>query len=271
MDGILDTLTQSLNLQTLSLEKVIQVVALILVGWLLIRVLMKLVDRLLARSHGLERVAVYIRSGARIALWVLLGLMVAGTLNLDVTSLIAMLSVVGLAVSLALQNTLSNLAGGILLLVSKPFSVGDYIETDHGSGTVTEVGLAYTKLATPDNKGIFIPNSLVSAARITNYSALGRRRLELLFSASYDDGTEQVKEAVMEVLRGVEELLPDPAPTVNISAYKNSCVEYVVRAWVGVEDYWKVYYRVMEEVRESFRRHGVEMTYDHLNVHLMKE
>lgn len=147
--------------------------------------------------------------------------------------MIALLSVAGLAISLALQNTLSNLAGGIMILVSKPFEVGDYVEADGVGGTVISIGLAYSTLATVDNKEIFIPNSQVAAAKIINYTKLGKRRVELTFSASYDAPTETVKQALGEVLAQFPQILEDPAPSIWISKYGASSIEYVVRVWTA--------------------------------------
>lgn len=143
-----------------------------------------------------------------------------------------------------LQNTLSNLAGGIMILVSKPFEVGDYVEADGVGGTVISIGLAYSTLATVDNKEIFIPNSQVAAAKIINYTKLGKRRVELTFSASYDAPTETVKQALGEVLAQFPQILEDPAPSIWISKYGASSIEYVVRVWTAAGDYWDVYYGV---------------------------
>ncbi len=253
----------------LTLGAVIRVVVLLLVGMVVIKLLMKVVDRALDRAKNLAPIRAYVHSAVRILLWFLLILMAADALSIPVTSIIALLSVAGLAVSLALQNTLSNLAGGIMVLISKPFVPGDYVEADGMSGTVAECGLAYTKLLTIDNKEIFIPNSQIASAKIVNYTTMGRRRVDLNFSASYDAPTAQVKKAIREVLDGIPQIQPDPAPQIWLSEYQSSSIQYVVRVWTAAADYWDVYYAIQEGVRESFARHGVEMTYDHLNVHLV--
>lgn len=267
---IIKTVGSTLGMENLTPWSLLRVAVMVLAGWLVIRLLMRMADRLLDRSRGLAAIKVYIRSALRIFLWFLLALMLAGTLGIEVTSIIAMLSVVGLAVSLALQNTLANLAGGLMLLVAKPFGVGDYVEIDGVSGTVAAVDLAYTTFITPDNKEIFVPNSQLSAARIINYNVLGRRRMELKFTASYDAPTARVRAAVEEVLAAVPGILDDPAPAVYLSEYRSSSIEYLVRLWTASDDYWDVYYAMMEGVREAFGRHGVEMTYDHLNVHIVE-
>ncbi len=270
VEELLAAVGKAVGVKELTLSGLLRVAMIVLVGWLVIRLLMRMVDRLLDRSRSLAAVKVYIRSAARIFLWALLALMLAGTLDVDVTSVIAVLSVAGLAVSMALQNTLANLAGGLVLLVTKPFVVGDFVEADGVSGTVANLALAYTTFVTPDNKEIFVPNSQLSAAKIVNYNTLGRRRMDLKFTASYDAPTAQVRAAIQEVLDGIPQVMADPAPEIYLSEYQSSSIEYLVRLWAAAGDYWEVYYALLEGVRESFARHGVEMTYDHLNVHIVE-
>lgn len=265
VSGVVD----GLSFKTLDLATVLRAVIVVLVGVIVIRMLLKIVDRSLERSKSVSSIRGYIRSVAKVGLWFLLGLIVADCIGLPVTSLIALLSVAGLAVSLALQNTLANLAGGIMLLVSKPFEVGDYVEADGVNGTVNAIGLSYSTLVTPDNKEIFIPNSQIAEAKIINYNRLGKRRVEMTFNAAYDTDTETVRTAIQEVLSQYPQILDEPEPAVWVSKYGSSSIEYVVRAWVASEDYWDVYYGVIEGVRPAFARHGVEMTYDHLNVHMV--
>jgi len=271
IEALLASAGINMDLGALTLAGVLRVIALILVGMIVIRIVMNIVDRMLEKSHGLSDLRVYIRSVIKVVLWFLLILMVAGSLGIDTTSLIAMLSVAGLAVSLALQNTLSNLAGGIMLLLAKPFQVGDYIAADGVEGTVAAVDLSYTTINTVDNKEIFVPNSQLSATKVTNYSSLGKRRVDLNFTASYDAPTATVKAAIQEVLDSIPEIMQDPAPVIYLSEYQSSSIQYVVRAWSTAADYWTVYFAIQEGVRESFARNGVEMTYDHLNVHVVEK
>ena len=271
LQEVLNVVAKAVGLKELTLGSVFRVVLLILIGYLVIRMIMRVVDRLLERSKSMVDIRVYISSGVKVFLWFLLALMIAGSLNIDVTSVIAMLSVAGLAVSLALQNTLSNLAGGLQILVSKPFVVGDYIDADGTAGTVAEIGLAYTKLTTPDAKRISVPNNQLAAAKVINYTNEDGRRVDLVFSASYDAPTETVKAAIREVVDVIPAIRQDPKPVIWINAYGASSIDYVVRAWTTTKDYWDVYYALMEGVRESFARHNVEMTYNHLNVHLLEK
>lgn len=271
VEEVLQTVGNTVGIRDLTLGDVLRVLIMVLVGWLVIRLLMRMVDRLLDKSKAVAAIKTYIYTAVNIFLWFLLALMLAETLGIKATSIIAMLSVVGLAVSLALQNTLANLAGGLVLLVTKPFLVGDYVEADGISGTISNLSLYYTTFVTPDNKEIFVPNSQLSSTKIVNYNHLGRRRMDLKLTASYDAPTAQVRAAIQETLAAVPGILEDPAPVVYVSEYQSSSIEYLTRLWTASDDYWTVYYALMEDVRESFARHGVEMTYDHLNVHIVEK
>ena len=269
VDETLSDLGVKVNLGALTLEKVMHVILLALIGVVVIRVILKLLDGMLARSKSLKSLSRYIHSVAKIAMTFIPVLMVAEDMGIHTTSLVAMLSVAGLAVSLALQNTLSNVAGGIMLLVTTPFQVGDYVEADGVSGTVHAIDLSYTAILTIDGKEIFVPNSQLAGTKIVNYTVLGRRRVDLNFTASYDAPTATVKQAIGEVLEDIPQIITDPAPEIHLSDYQASSIQYVVRAWTTAADYWTVYYAIQEGVREAFDRHGVEMTYDHLNVHIL--
>ena len=172
--------------------------------------------------------------------------------------------------SLAIQGTLSNLAGGIQVLLSKPFKAGDYVEAGGISGTVMEVGLAYTKLCTVDNKVISVPNGQISGEKIINYSTEERRRVDLTFNASYDSPLQQVTGVLRAVVAAHPMALAEPEPFVRVNAYRDSSIEYVVRVWCATGDYWTLYYDLLEQVKEAFDQNGIEMTYNHLNVHLME-
>ena len=269
IDAILSQVTGGLNWSSLSWEILLRALLILLVGIIFNKLLLRTVDRLLLRSASLAPIQRYLRSALSVLLWLVLILVVLGSVRVEMTSIIALLSVAGLAVSLALQNTLSNLAGGITLLASKPFTVGDYVEIGSVSGTVSLVGLAYTTLVTVENKEIYIPNSQLSSATIINYTRLGRRRMEITISASYDAPTDAVKAALHEAVSQFPQILPDPAPEIRLSGYGASGIDYLLRAWTTSGDYWDVYYRLLEAIRPAFARHGVEMPYSQLDVHLI--
>lgn len=260
-----------LSFGTLTVSVLLRGLVLLLLGLLVVKTLLRLAAKLLARSKTLADLSRYLLSAIRVLLYVLLALVVLGSLGVEVTSFVALLSVAGLAVSLSLQNTLSNVAGGVMLLISKPFTVGDYVSCDGIEGAVRAVDLAYTTFTTVDNKEIFVPNSQIVTAKIVNYNALGRRRVDLTYTASYDAPTETVRTAILEAVAAFPQVTDEPAPTVVLSEYGASSISYLVRLWVSAADYWTVYYGMNEKVRETFAAHGVEMTYDHLNVHMIKD
>ena len=195
----------------------------------------------------------------------------SAALGIPVTSLVAMLSVFTLAISLAVQSVLSNVAGGIVIMLNKPFKEGDYIDTPNGAGTVARMTLSYTYLNTPDNLQIVIPNSSLSAGKVVNYTSLGKRRVDHTITASYDASTEDVRRACLEAVSRTAKVLGDPAPVVLVSAYGESSISYNVRMWCDCADYWDVYFASLENIRTCFAEANVEMTYNHLNVHILEK
>ena len=239
----------------------------LVIGILAIRVIMKLIEASLEKSH-LEKAAYsLISSLSKAAMYILLFLIAASTLGIDVSSIVALASVLTLALSLALQNMVSNIIGGFTILYTHPFHSGDYVEIAGQAGTVREINMTYTVLATLDNRIVSIPNSAVNAAQIVNYSSADSRRVEIGVSASYDAPTGQVMEALIEA-GTVEKVMTEPAPAAVITDYGDSAISYSLRLWVRPEDYWDVYFFVMRRVKDVFDQRGIEMTYPHLNVHL---
>ena len=268
LDAILSQAAGSFNLQSLSLEVVLRALLLLIIGIVVIKLILRAVERILSRNTALAPVYRYLRSAISIVLWLLLALVLLGSMGVELTSIIALLSVAGLAISLALQNTLSNLAGGIMLLVSKPFAIGDYVEIGTVSGTVSMIGMSYSTLVTAENKEIYYPNSQLSSATIINYTRLGKRRMEITVGASYDAPTEAVKAALQEALNQFPTILQDPAPEIRLSGYGDSSITYFIRAWTATGDYWDTYYRLLEAIRPAFQRHRVSMPYPQMDVHI---
>lgn len=256
-------------LSSLTWEKVLPAIIILVVGFLVIRLLMFLFNKALERSK-LERAAHgMLRCGMRILLNTILILTAISSLGVNVSGLVAVVGVVSLALSLAVQGALSNVVGGITLLSTHPFKSGDYVEIGSLSGTVQEVNMAYTQLQTPDNKTIYIPNSTAASAQITNYSAQESRRVDITVSASYDSPTEDVRKALLEAAN-IPETLFTPEPFVGIQSYGDSAITYILRVWTSADAYWNVYYTINENIRKEFNAAGVEMCYPHLNVHLDK-
>ncbi len=232
------------------------------------KVLLKVLDRALGRSKLDPSLQKLLRGILKAGLWFVTAIIVLGCLKIEVTSLVAVLSVVGLAFSLALQNFLSNAAGGMQLLASHPFSVGDFVEAGSCSGTVEEMGLFYTKLTTPDNKLVQLPNSTIVAANITNFSHQPTRRVDLKVSASYDAAPEQVIALLARLAAEHPLVLDDPEPAAHVDGYGDSAINYVLRVWCANADYWTVYYDLLDGFKPAFDKAGVEMTYPHLNIHM---
>lgn len=265
---MLDTLLASLS-GSLFFKKLMGTVLILVIGILVIRVIMRLITAALEKSHLEKAAHSLILSLARAAMYVLLFLIAASQMGIDVSSIVALASVLTLALSLALQNMVSNLIGGFVILYTHPFHSGDYVEIAGQGGTVKEISMTYTVLATPDNRIISIPNSAVAAAQVVNYSSADSRRVELTVTASYDAPTQKVLDAL--VLAGtVDNALLNPAPSAVVVSYDDSAIRYSLRIWVKPGDYWDVYFQVNQRIKDVFDQQGIEMTYPHLNVHLDK-
>lgn len=248
-------------------KRICSTVIILVIGILAIRVIMKLLNRSLERSRLEKAAHSLITSLTKVALYILLGLIAASTLGIDVSSIVALASVLTLALSLALQNMVSNVIGGFTILSTHPFHSGDYVEIAGQSGTVQEINMSYTMLATPDNKLVSIPNSAVVAAQIVNYTSAESRRVDIPVSAAYTAPTQKVIDAL--ALAGtVDNVLLDPAPQAVITGYGDSAISYSLRVWVKSADYWDVYFSVTQRIKTIFDEQGIEMTYPHLNVHL---
>lgn len=249
--------------------KILPAVVVLVIGILVSRIIMKLLKTALDKSRLEKAAHSLITSLARAAMYIVLALIVASSLGIDVSSIVALASVLTLALSLALQNMLTNVIGGFTLLYTRPFHSGDFVEIAGQSGTVQEINMTYTKLATADNKLISIPNSAVVAAQIINYSAADTRRVAVDVSASYNAPTQKVIDAL--ALAGtMDNVLLEPAPNAVITGYGDSAISYSLRVWVKTEDYWDVYFAVTKRIKDIFDEQGIEMTYPHLNVHLDK-
>ena len=246
---------------------VIRSALLLLVGLFLIRLVTAFVRKALLRSK-LERAAHSMIIGvARVLLYVLLFISVASSLGIDITGVVALASVLTLAVSLALQNMLANVMGGFTILTTHPFHSGDFVDIGGQSGTVEEITMVYTRLATPDNKIVSIPNNSVVGSQITNYSIAGTRRVDLQVDASYDMAAQAVIDALLQA-GNVEKALEEPAPFAAVTGYGESAISYTLRVWVKSEDYWDVYFQVNQRIQSVFAENNIEMSYPHLNVHV---
>ncbi len=258
------------NLRTFTLEKLFYALLILLLCLMVIRILTGVVKRLLAHPKIDERMRRYLLAALKALLYVIAVLIVADALGIPMTSLLALFSVLGLAVSLAVQDILGNVAGGLVILFSKPFQIGDYIETDQCAGTVVSIDLIHTRLDTFNGQRVMMPNSALSGSKITNFTQLGTRRIDHTVTASYSDAVPAVRAACLSAVERTAHILPDPVPSVVVTAYGESAIEYHVRCWSDVEHYWDAYYSLLENIRTCFEESGVTMTYNHLNVHLVE-
>ncbi|MBR4291312.1 MAG: mechanosensitive ion channel family protein [Oscillospiraceae bacterium] len=235
-------------------------------GILVIRIVMTILRKFLEKSKLEIAAHTLIKSLVRVVLYLLLGLMVADSVGIDVTGIIALASVLTLSVSLALQNALANVFGGFTLLYTAPFHSGDFVDIGAESGTVVEIGMAYTKLRTPDNKMISIPNSTVAAGDIINYSVTGTRRVDISVTAVYTADSQKVLDTLLRAAAH-DKVLLDPAPAAVIDSYGDNTIRYALRVWTKTEDYWDVRNAVMLDVKNLFDAQGIKMVYPHIHVY----
>ncbi|MCR5577525.1 MAG: mechanosensitive ion channel family protein [Oscillospiraceae bacterium] len=256
----------------LAFDTVISGILTLLVCFIAIRIVKAAVEKALSKASKLDApVKNLISRAVTILLWAVTIIIVAGAFGINATSLVALLSVVGLALSMSVQGLLGNFFSGILLLISKPFKEGDFIEAGDKTGVVKSIGFFNTKINTLDNVSTVVPNSDLTGATVKNYSREPLRRVDMTFCASYDAATEDVKKAILDAVAKDGRILDDPAPFVRLGAYKGSCVEYIVRVWCRNADYWDVHFDLNENVRECFAANGVPMSYEHINVHMIEK
>lgn len=254
-----------------SLSKILSALVTLLVCLIAVRLIMKITTRLVDRMQKVnDRLQKLILTAVKALLYVLTVIITAEALGFNTSSLTALLSVLTLGITLAAEDILGNVAGGLVILSAHPFSIGDYVEVGGVAGTVHEISLNHTKLVTPDGHLVMLPNKELASSQMTNYTVLGRRRVVQRVTASYDAPTETVKAACRRALEQTENLLEDPAPTVYLTAYKESSIEYTVYCWATPENWWGAYLALGEHLRDAFREYGVEMTYNHLNVHIIE-
>ena len=254
-----------------SLAKILSALVTLLVCLIAVRLIMKITTRLVNRMQKVnDRLQKLILTAVKTLLYVLTVIITAEALGFNTSSLTALLSVLTLGVTLAAEDILGNVAGGLVILSSHPFNIGDEIEVAGTSGVVREITLNHTKIEAVNGQVIMQPNKELSSSRIVNYTAMGRRRVVRTVTASYDAPTEVVKAACLEAVAATPNVLTEPAPSVYLTDYGSSAIEYSVRCWAETKDYWDVYYALNENLRTAFAAHGVEMTYNHLNVHVLE-
>ena len=249
-------------------KNIVFAIVVLIIGLLVIKGLTKLVGKILDKKDVDKTLKPFIKSMVSAVLKVLLIIAIIGILGIPTASFVALFGAAGLAVGLAFQGSLSNFAGGVLILVTRPFKVGDYIEAAGQSGTVESVQILYTNLVTVDNKVVRIPNGSLSNASIVNYSEKDTRRVDFQFGAGYEADSAKVISVLTEIASNHPQALKDPAPFVRMSEHADSAVIYTVRVWVNAADYWTVHFDIIEQVKTRFDEDGLSIPYPQMDVHV---
>lgn len=267
-DGKIDTLLKQLISMGVELGKsILLAIAIYIAGKFIIKLINKVVRQMLERRGVDATIQSFLKSFVSILLNILLIITVISALGVNTTSFAALLASVGVAAGMALSGNLQNLAGGLIILLFKPFKVGDYIEAQGTMGTVKEIQIIHTILQTVDNKEIFLPNGSLSSGSITNYNKMGTRRVDFTVSVEYGTDVEKVLNALKSIAVSDERILKDPAPFYALSALADSSVNFTFRVWVNSADYWGVYFDVNKRIYEDFNRIGISFPFPQLQIH----
>jgi len=248
--------------------KFVGAILVLVVGLWIISLLMRLFKKILLKSSIDETLAPFLKSFVGMLLKVLLIISVMGMMGIQMTSFIAILGAVGLAVGMALSGTLQNFAGGVMILIFKPFRSGDFIEAQGHMGKVSEIQIFNTILKTPDNKTIIIPNGGLSTGSMVNYSTEPLRRVDWTFGMAYGDSTEKARTIIADLMQKEPKILDDPKPFVAVSQLGDSSVNFAVRAWLKSEDYWDVFFDMNEKIYNSFNEQGISIPFPQMDVHV---
>lgn len=243
-----------------------------IIGTRVVKWIVKILKKSMQKTNAEQGVITFVSSLCKYALYFVLILMILSNFGVTASSVIAVLGSAGLTVGLALQGSLANFAGGVLILLLKPFVVGDYIieNADKQEGTVSEITIFYTKLLTVDNKAILIPNGTLSNTSIVNVTAMKKRRLDLRFGVAYDSDIQKVKEILNRVAIHDEAVLKEEDSSVFVSELKDSCIEMGARCWVNTEDYWSTKWRITEMIKQEFDKEGIQIPFPQMEITIKK-
>ncbi|MBW2215736.1 MAG: mechanosensitive ion channel [Deltaproteobacteria bacterium] len=248
--------------------KVIAAIVVFIVGRWIAKGLTGLTEKIMNKRKVDTTIVSFVANMTYIALLVFVVLAALGQLGIQTTSFIAVIGAAGLAIGLALQGSLSNFAAGFLMIIFRPFKVGDYIEGAGVAGTVETIHIFTTQLLTPDNKTVIIPNASLTAGNITNYSAKGTRRVDFVFGIGYGDDIDKAKKIMADILAKDERIFKDPAPKIALVELADSSVNFVARPWVKSDDYWDVYFDTTENIKKSFDAEGISIPFPQHDVHV---
>lgn len=265
MDVVIQILKDlSKSASTRLLTAIVAAILVIAVGKFVLRFLTKTMNK----CNMDPTLAKFLTAASRVVVYFIAVVIVASALGFEMSSLVALASVVSASFALAASGALSNLFGGIMLLVAKPFGVGDYVSIADVEGIVLEVSILNTKINTADNKRITMPNSNLAAATVVNYTSEGKRRVDLVFSVGYENDMERVKTAIRATVENHPKVVDKDQIFVRVSSYNDSTISYTMRAWANTEDYWEVYYDLMEQVKQTFDQVGITMVFPVLTVQM---
>lgn len=250
--------------------KLIIALILLIVGFKIVNTVTKKLGSSKAFSKLDTSAKGFVQSTISILIKVIIAITALSIMGIPMTSMITVIGSCGLAIGLALQGSLANIAGGFILLLLKPFKDGDYVSTSGIEGTIENIGIFHTKLITLDNKRIVIPNSVISNATLTNFSAMDYRRVDLIFTASYNDDINTVEKVLAETCEKHEKVINEKGIFTRLSAHNDSALEYTVRVWCETKDYWDVYFDLIKDVKYAFDKNGISIPYPQTDVHLDK-
>ena len=265
MEEMLDKIYQLLTVYGL---KVLAAIAIFIIGRWVAKGVRKLVERMMTKGKVDPTLISFTSNMAYIGLLAFVVIAALGQLGIQTTSFIAILGAAGLAVGLALQGSLSNFAAGFLLIIFRPFKVGDLVEAAGVFGVVEAIQIFTTQLKTPDNKTVIIPNAKLTDDNIVNWTVKGTRRVDMVFGIGYDDDIDKARSLMAEIIAEDSRILEAPAPQISVSELADSSVNFVVRPWVKVEDYWGVHFDLTEKIKKAFDANGVSIPFPQRDVHL---
>lgn len=250
--------------------KIVIGLLILLIGWKVVNRIIKVMDKVLKRKEFDVTLTMFLNAFINIALKVLLAMFCMEYVGFKTTGLITIIGSAGLAVGLALQGSLSNFAGGVVILLIRPFNIGDYIDAIGHSGKVEVIGIFYTQLLTIDNKQILIPNGKLANDSIINYTAKDKRRVDLKFSVGYDEDIIKVKKIIESVVLRNDRILKEPSYFIGLSEHGESSVTFLLKVWTNTEDYWDVYHELLENVKLKFDHENIRIPYPQMDVHIKK-
>ena len=263
-----DVFNRVLELSVIYGIKVIGAIAVLIIGRLVAKLVRKLIERAMARAKQEQTLISFVSNLTYAGLMAFVVVAALGQLGIETASFVAILAAAGLAVGLALQGSLSNFASGVLMIIFKPFKVGDFIEGGGVAGVVEEISIFTTQLKTPDNKQVIVPNAQMTGGNIVNYSSKGTRRVDLVAGIGYGDDIDKARGILQSILDAEDRILKDPEPTIAVSELADSSVNFVVRPWTTADDYWGVYFSLTEAIKKQFDANGISIPFPQRDVHV---